>query len=88
MQYSSQFICFNCFVQYFNCLCHCSVLISNLDNNANEEDEEEDDDDELDDDDDDDDDYDEDDEAEFALFEQTKKLKASILFAQDTKIAQ
>ena len=56
------------------------------DNEKEDDDKQYDDDEE--DDDDDDDDYDEDDEAEFALFEQTKKLKASILFAPDTKIAQ
>jgi hypothetical protein len=39
-------------------------------------------------DDDDDDDFDEDDDAEFELFEQTKKLKHSILFAPETKIAR
>lgn len=49
-------------------------------------------DDDNDDDDDDDDedyeDYDEDDEAEFNMLEQTRKLKASILFAPGTMIAQ
>ena len=53
-----------------------------------DDDEKEEDDDEDDEEDDDYEDYDEDDEAEFSLFEQTRKLKASILFAPDTKIAQ
>lgn len=60
---------------------------NNIDNGNNEENKEND----MDDDEDEDEDYedyDEDDEAEFSLFEQTKKLKASILFAPDTKIAQ
>lgn len=39
-------------------------------------------------DDDEDEDFDEDDDAQFELFEQTKKLKHSILFAPETKIAK